>query len=273
MSRLLADSVVQNTADGSNTLFEQVSSLTTGLSAASTIANIYLAYGYDDYAWQELQPSFLARYIDDGLGILDIQGRSEQDIRKTLNGWHASLHVPAKDFCLGDRVHFLNLNITLSSTRSVNFSTFRKPQTTCDYIPTNSADSASTFRGTVAGECNRLLVTISTASSYAFQLDFFRRKLARRGYNHDLINRAFSKYPFSRRLGILHPVARPAAEKTKVFGHGVHFFPGIHRLRWKSGLSRIRNSLAKHVGKCKVRTFYRICPNIFLRLYTASWRP
>ena len=50
LSRLLADSVVQNTADGSNTLFKQVSGLTTGLSAASTIANIYFAYGYDDCA-------------------------------------------------------------------------------------------------------------------------------------------------------------------------------------------------------------------------------
>ena len=68
---LLSSGVVQDTADGSNTLFKQTSGLTTGLAASSTIANIYLAEGFDKHIVEKLPLTHYSRYIDDGVGILD----------------------------------------------------------------------------------------------------------------------------------------------------------------------------------------------------------
>ena len=270
---LITDSIVQNTADGSGDLFRQMSGLTTGLSAASTIANIYLAHGFDIHFTSLLRTRYYARYIDDGLAIVSSEEGTVDNILEACNSWHRSLSVPAKDCTIGKHVHFLDLNIFASSDGRITFNTYRKPQAIFDYIPTESAHAPSTFRGMIAGECCRLLVTNSSSNDYVKQISFFKQKLARRGFNYDTINRIVSKYPFSKRLSILRPRQKKVAtSKQKIFGHGVFYFPGIQTLPWKR-VRNIQNSLAKHVGQCKVRTFHRVRPNLFLRLYTASWRP
>ena len=272
LGMVISDNIVQNTAGGFNTLHKQVSGLTTGLSAASTIANIYLSCGFDTYLTGQLPLAYYARYIDDGVGILDMATFTSDEILQILNGWHSSIRVPQKDFSVSKAVHFLDLNIFASPEGRVCFNTFRKPQAIFDYIPTDSAHAPNTFRGMIVGECCRLLITNTREADYFRQIDFFKSKLVRRGHNLDTIQRVMRNYPFSRRLGILRPRRKTIEEKPLVFGHGVHYFPGIEKLSWKR-LGNVQNALAGHVGRCKVRTFHKVRPNIFLRLYKASWRP
>ena len=61
-------------------------------------------------------------------------------------------------------------------------------------------------------------------------------------------------------------------DKFQVLGHGVSFFPGIRKLPWQT-LRRVETILAPFSGACRVRTFYKGRPNLFLKLYNASWRP
>ena len=267
---LLSNGVVQHTADGSNSLYKQISGLTTGLSASSTIANIYLAEGFDKYILESLPLNFYSRYIDDGVGVLDLD-KFGGDIFEILNSWHSSIRIPRKDLVVGREVNFLDLHFYVADGGRVAFRTFRKPQAIFDYIPPKSAHDRNIFRGLVAGECTRLLVTNTFERDYTAQLAFFRGRLARRGHSFRDIDYIFGKYPWSKRKGAL---VKKRIDKTRerIYGHGVHYFPGIRNLPWHL-LRGVERALGAHVGDCKVRTFYKVRPNLFLKLYRASWRP
>ena len=266
---LLSSGVVQDTADGSNTLFKQTSGLTTGLAASSTIANIYLAEGFDKHIVEKLPLTHYSRYIDDGVGILD-HSKLEIDILGALNSWHPSIRIPEKDLDVATQVHFLDLQFFLTNSR-VAFRTYRKPQAIFDYIPPQSAHDRNIFSGLVAGECTRMLITNTFEKDYKAQLHFFRGRLARRGHSFKNIDKIMCKYPWSRRQRVLTK-KRIDKSKQNVFGHGIHYFPGIRRLPWHK-IKDVERMLTPFTGNCKVRTFFRVRPNLFLKLYSASWRP
>ena len=71
---------------------------------------------------------------------------------------------------------------------------------------------------------------------------------------------------------MLHKKRVVIKQKDRVIGHGVHFFPGIRKLPWHE-LRKVENMLAPFSGACKIRTFFKGRPNLFLKLYNASWRP
>ena len=66
--------------------FEQRTGLPTGRSCSSTIANIYLSSGFDLHVRDALQLDYLARYIDDGFGMIS-KTKTRAEVLHVLNSW------------------------------------------------------------------------------------------------------------------------------------------------------------------------------------------
>ena len=111
--------------------FIQRSGMTTGLSCASTIANIYLSSGFDIHV-AEIAVQPLLRYIDDGIMTV-MKQMSTDTILLHLNSWHPSVRVKLDDVQRGSQVHVLDLQLDIVNGR-VRIQTLRKNQSIYDYI-------------------------------------------------------------------------------------------------------------------------------------------
>ena len=218
--------------------------------------------------------AYFARYIDDGFAV--VRDEQASDLREKINSWHTSIRVPEKDFNKGKTVHFLDLEVHMLPSGHVYFKTYRKPQSIFDYIPPNSSHPRACFDGMVQGEVNRLLTTNTFPNDFNKQLHFFRTKLVRRGYSLAKIRSIFSKNQHYKRYQLLARNKRgpvQTVQKDKVFGHGLYHFPGVQNVKLKKQNFLAGRQLNMYAGQCRVRSYYKIRPNIFLRLYPASWKP
>ena len=79
---------------------------------------------------------------------------------------------------------------------SYSYNTYRKPQSTYDYLPFNSCTPYHTKTGIIITETIRMLRTNSSAQAYLKQLNFFKLQLQKRGYPGEVIQNIFNRYPW-----------------------------------------------------------------------------
>jgi hypothetical protein len=183
--------------------------LLTGLTCASTLANIYLSL-FDEHLVHSV-PNLckLYRYIDDGLMILHGPPSSHNTsaILAACNTWHPTIAVPPKASSIGLQVNFLDLLLDASGTR-FEYQTYRKPLNNYDYVPGSSEHRRSTFDGIVHTEMHRLLYTNSSGASFARHKAFFLRRFCMRGHLRSRAHVIASKYTFALKALHLKPKQR-----------------------------------------------------------------
>ena len=138
---LLLHPVISICLEGDVCFFQQQVGLTTGLSCASTIANIFLSKGFDFHLDSRLPIRKYVRYIDDGGGIVKQGNRSR--ILRHLNSWHPMIVVQDKDLACGLDVHLLDVRLRSTGGR-IYCATYRKDQNIYDYLPASSAHHPAT---------------------------------------------------------------------------------------------------------------------------------
>ena len=145
--------------------------VTTGLSCACQVANIYLL-GMDSAFRYTFRYScqFLKRFIDDVLVVIDTS-ISTHSMLEELNSFSEDINRTNHETDSNTQVTFLDLNIDISSNE-LHFSPHRKKLATYGYTPYDSCHSRSTLHGIVATECVRLLRTNSHETSFTTQIVF-----------------------------------------------------------------------------------------------------
>ena len=269
----------------------QVKGLTTGLSSASTISNVFLGEGFDAFLRDSFPIKKYCRFIDDGCAILDTSRVSRDEVKAVLNSWGPSLRVAEKDLSVADKVHFLDLWIGVEpETRKTYLTTFRKVENIYDYVPTTSCHHPMIFPGLQIGELNRMLVTNTRHRDWAEQILFFMKKLRSRGYSTIRFAHLVENWGHERRKQVLdnrrklteakkaeRAAFRNAAVATndKAFedvGITLKFVRGSEQVRWK----KLRRPLGvfKDCVKKPLRFTVRnsVHKNMFRLLYRATWQ-
>jgi len=258
-------------------LFVQNSGMATGLSSASTIANVYLSADYDGYLQRHIHCRKLIRYIDDGCMIIS-NSLPRAQVREVLCGWHPSVRVLDDEMAIGRQVHVLDLCLFCTNANRIAVRAYRKPTSIYDYLPPHSSHPTSCTDGIVHCEMNRLLVTNTFRSDYAHQVLLFFAKLRMRGYNIIKAQKIAVKYCHADRPRLLAKRWRTTQRentgvKLKTLGVTVKYCHAARRLRWNSQVGTGMNYLSKKMGKRFVfRPRFTVGRNLFRLLYSSMWR-
>lgn len=251
--------------------FIQRSGMTTGLSCASTIANIYLSSGFDIHV-AEIAVQPLLRYIDDGIMTV-MKQMSTDTILLHLNSWHPSVRVKLDDVQRGSQVHALDLQLDIVNGR-VRIQTFRKKQSIYDYINPLSAHRQATLEGILHTEFHRLLLTNQCKLDFDKNVDIFRKNMKRRGHNMIRFESVLKQYPHWKRRKILNNKGKHKQQKTGPlkFGITVKYVRGLESIRWKS-FNRCMVGTMSSLAKKEVKIFQRfsVGKNLFRVLYRHMW--
>ena len=174
---------------GEKLYYLQTTGMTTGLSCACQIANLFLR-GLDRMVARDFNMHLLAykRFIDDILVVT----RTRQiisEILAAMNNWQSAITVTQDADENPKSVHFLDLWIHVSGAQ-VKYETYRKPLCLYMYTPFNSCHPFSVKRGIVLTELRRLLLTNSCESDFDHHRQLLFSKLKARGYPWALLDEA-----------------------------------------------------------------------------------
>jgi hypothetical protein len=175
--------------------------ITTGLSCAVQLANVYLT-GLDKAFTYTFHASMLVykRFVDDILVLLD-KRILMAEMLAVLNGFHANIAVTNEDE--DDKsVAFLDLDISIFGG-TLDYSTHRKELAAYAYTPFDSCHAHSTLLGIVATETVRLLRTNLLQRNFNAQIWFFISKLKMRGYDVTLVRNIIKRYAWADKHEIL----------------------------------------------------------------------
>ena len=192
---------------GTKSLFVQVVGITTGLSCAVQLANLFLL-GMDQTFKHtfSVQLHLYKRFVDDVLVVMG-ENCNTQDMLNSLNAFDDLIVCTNDGTESGTKVTFLDLDIDFSMG-ALSYSTHRKPLATYGYTPADSCHSKQTLMGIVSTEAIRLLRTNSSMSSFTYHCAFFASKLKLRGYDLLEVRRILAKYPWHRRSELIVPVKK-----------------------------------------------------------------
>lgn len=244
----------------------------TGLQCASELANIYLSE-FDRHIRDIVAPRCYFRYIDDGLLLLDQQWTQSQLLQE-LNNWDPTIQVD--DGNPTTRTHYLDLDLQLYTSTNGNchltYRTYRKPQNNYNYVPATSQHHHKVTTGIIHTETLRLLRTNATRQDYQHQLEFFKRKLIRRGYNAANVDQVFDKYRFEDKYRILHKQRHTATTRKFIFQQ--YYTTATKRTPTPQILRRRLHLIHKHlkVQKCDIIVARRSKPNLFRMMHKHTWR-
>ena len=201
------------------------------------------------------------RLVDDA--FLTIEKGSADAIVQQANAYHPSIRWEVSG--LGRSVDYLDTTITITDDFELMWSTFRKPLNRYLYVPAQSCHHESTLKSIVSSEVSRMLVTNKHISGTKFQLEFFAKKLSKRGYDLSVIKRLIDN--------ALH--ARPTPLRTKlvrnIFCKCQHA-SSLNLKRMRSSLNKYRSLLDlalqtdTNIVVCRTQQ-----PNLFQRNYSNNW--
>ena len=159
----------------------QTTGITTGLSCATQLANIFL-HGLDKLILRDFWCHVLCykRFVDDILVIVNALAMLQQ-IMLTMNTWQQRITVTHDADEDSKHVHFLDLWMHLDKEK-IHFATYHKPRCLYMYTPFNSCHPLNVKRGIVMTELTRLLRTNSSEASFNLNRDMLFQKLMARGY-------------------------------------------------------------------------------------------
>lgn len=257
-------------------VYLQTAGLTTGFSAASTVANIYLAKTLDEHIETQAKPKVLVRYIDDGGGIID--EKCAELLYKKLNDWDGSLVRKRQDFVYGKKVHLLEVELETDRQGTIHMKTYTKAVNAYDYLSPDSAHSSKVCEAIVHGECFRLLFTNSTQDSYIHELKLFESKLKDRGYEFGKVRAIMQRYPFARRSLVLAKVNKklerpPKQGKNTLRVITTRFIKGMDSAAWNKVFNKAELTLQRRLNtEAKLRFTYSVGKNLFRKLYPTTWK-
>ena len=247
--------------------FKQVIGVTTGLSCACQLANIYLL-GLDVLVMNALGSRQLVfkRFIDDIL-VVDDGSIEVDDLLALFSSFDDCIVVTFEhgesDVC----THFLDLEIDFTNPELV-YRTYRKPACTYAYTPAMSCHAKSVLEGIVATEVVRLLRTNNRRRDFAFQIVFFAGKLIARGFDPSMIRRVACRYPWRHRNKILERRGKSSV-KTYIVPFKLRFCEGAEQL----GISGIMRSWMHLLDRGEPRPLrpvvcYTVAKNLFRERYS-----
>lgn len=161
-----------------------VQGIPTGFSPACHIANLYLAESDEQAIEQHNLQNLFARYIDDAWICSrpqDIHG-----VLETLNMFHPAIHWEVTHSERAKTI-FLDLELVIEPNGDIGHRIFRKPQSACMYVPAGSCHLPHTHVGLIRGEVTRAYRLCRTHGDAKRDIGFFCRKLARRGFEHKVV--------------------------------------------------------------------------------------
>ena len=235
------------------------------MACSSTLANIHLS-SFDAWAIKRLQAKSMMRYIDDGLSIVKKGLWNQDSVASALCGWHACINIDVSAVQLGSCVHFLDVEFYIVGSY-LRYRTFRKEVNSYDYLPVGSAHPSSIWPGIIAGECMRLLQTNSCKENYEKELNFFRKKICKRGVTKAIFDRAAARYSWEN-ITISRKI-KPDKKKNLSLNLRLKYIPGLRSNVIKHRLKKIDALLPKDVN---ARLLHSVGVNLFRRFHKIAWK-
>ena len=89
---------------------------------------------------------------------------------------------------IGREVPYVDVLLSIQDDGAIGYRTYRMELNTYQYLAATSCHPRSCFTSLVRGEAHRLLNTNKKRQDALHQLDFFAKKLERRGYNRTKVH-------------------------------------------------------------------------------------
>ena len=175
-----------------NTTFKQIKGTAMGAPFSPTMANIFMSVILSKFLrTQSIRPLFIKRYIDDILMIWTGTPNQLDLFLQDLNHFHPNL-----DFTHQQSASSIDfLDVTIYKGPSFHFSnildckTFQKKLNLYQYLHFTSYHPKSVFKALIKGECVRYVKTNSTEESYTAILHSFKKRLSKRNYPTDFVEK------------------------------------------------------------------------------------
>ena len=197
--QLLHVNVNNNFFSFGNATFKQIKGTAMGAAFSPTVANIFMYVILQKFLLtQPTQPYYLKRYIDDILMIWTGTPSQLGSFLQNLNHFHPSLSFSHQQST--SSIDFLDLTIykgpSFDFTNILDFKTFQKKLNLYQYLHFRSDHPKSIFKALVKGECVRYVKTNSTAESYNSVVHSFKKRLMKRDYPPEFVEKttAIVKY-------------------------------------------------------------------------------
>ena len=220
--RLLHVSINNNFFTFGNVTFQQIKGTAMGAPFSPTMANIYMSVILKNFLLtQPIQPYYLRRYIDDIL-VIWIEKPAQLDLfLQNLNKFHPSLSFTHQQSKLS--VDFLDVTIykgpMFPFTNLLDFRTFQKKQNLYQYLHFESDHPKNVFQALIKGECIRYAKTNSTKETYNAVLFNFKKRLRRRNYPPEFVEKItrIVKYEDRHRYLKMNQKTRPYTPKPPLY--------------------------------------------------------
>ena len=182
--------------------YQQISGTAMGAPFSPTIANIYMSVTLSRFLNLKcVKPLLFKRYIDDIFLIWTESIDNLHTFLKELNSFHSSLRFTHQ--LSSDSIDFLDLTIYKGNmfhlTNNLDTKTFHKRLNLYQYLHYTSSHPEKTFRAVIKGECIRYVRTNTTYETYAATLVNFQKRLLKRNYPKNLVDKTFASVQFSNR--------------------------------------------------------------------------
>lgn len=192
---------------------------------------------------------FFKRFIDDGIGVwLDTDDDPQAWTRffRCLNHWGS-----LKWTCDGhtDELVFLDLKISITSTRQIHFRSYQKPMNLYLYIPPGSAHPKNMLYSLIFGRLRAYRIQNTDTSDYVKMAILLARRLCSRGYSLELLKPLFQQA--ATRLLASDPRLKPAAHQDATYPDKKELKPIIFHLQHHPrGVTRqqVRSVFAETLG-------------------------
>eukprot|EP00933_Yihiella_yeosuensis_P027100 TRINITY_DN21028_c0_g1_i1.p1 TRINITY_DN21028_c0_g1~~TRINITY_DN21028_c0_g1_i1.p1 ORF type:complete len:361 (-),score=22.74 TRINITY_DN21028_c0_g1_i1:232-1314(-) len=249
------------------------SGIITGLSAAVTMANIYL-YDVDEIVTTDYQShvAFYYRLVDDALYC--VSRAVARQFQTALDSHHEDIQWSHDDPLTTTTAVFLDFNLTLrvaGDSQVIDYSMHRKPQNLYLYIPFASAHPPAVFTSFVQGELNRIDHTNKFTTDVSKHVDVFVRCLLARGYPKQWVQQQISKHLNKSKPttsnAFAHLTTKTRKHFIKMTFDGSFQTRSLKRLLTRHAI-RLSNAFqhSVHVGIA-----WKVQTNLFRKLYRHNW--
>jgi hypothetical protein len=170
-------------------VYKQMKGLATGTNSAVSLANFYLAKLLDNKLTNNTNIKFFKRYIDDIFGIwlgTELEFKEFISITQT-DSIQLTYDISNK------KVIFLDLEISINKSNTINYTTYQKPTARFQYISFFSNHPKHTKTGMIKGELLRYKRNSSNRILFQETKKLFFQRLLKMGYPPQLLNQQFEK--------------------------------------------------------------------------------
>jgi len=260
-AKLLRALLNNNLISFNNKVFQQISGLPMGSSAAPPIA-ILVVDKLEQFHLNPHQPIVWCRYIDDIFCIFNNKPKMEEFLGN-YNKMHPKIKVNWK---IGKLVEYLDVSVSINGNNELITWPFQKPMSIFQYIPFQSFHKPDQKLNWISAELERFWFISSNLAKFKSTTSLFFDRLRKRGYPSAKILEIFKVFELSHwKNGIkLFPEKKLPNKDTKVFFLKMEFNP-----TWQN--FKLGNILPlKMPGNWKFQISWSNSPNLGKKLIKAK---